>query len=269
MIRSSFCLFLLTVPCVASSYEALSTVPLVSSLGAQLHSVFPEQPQLAIDNAVASGLIRALGEEGLDIEDVICTRDYSRLCPEGWADAGDGNGCLAPLDYRGTCAPRLEMGGLTAQQKRQQAARCGASYGCLGACNQDASQSCPSGWHEDVNHDCLAPVGYSGQCVGRKSFRGMMKTERHLWAKKCDVTWPCRKSSGSSSSATASGIFNDDCAPNYSGACPHRFTEEGGRCIAPVGFSGKCGFSLSSQYSAEEKAAYAKACLTPWPCAHQ
>lgn len=265
-----FCLcFLFTGSCTALSYEALSKVPLVSSLGAQLHSVFPDQPQLAIDKAIASGLIQVLGEEGLDVEDVICVRDYSRLCPEGWADAGDGNACFAPLDYRGPCTPRLEAGGLTAQQKRQQAARCGASYGCLGACVQDASQTCPSGWHEDVNHDCLAPVGYSGRCVGRKSFHGMMKTEKQLWAKRCDVTWPCRKSSSPAASIAGPGTFNSDCAPNYSGACPHSFSEEDGRCFAPASFSGKCGFSLSSKYSAEEKAAYAKACSTPWPCAHQ
>jgi len=253
----------------ASPFEALSKVPVVSGLGSQLRSIFPEHPQLAIDKAIASGLIRALGDEGLDLEEVACKRDYSRLCPEGWSDAGDGNTCLAPIDFQGPCAPQLEMGGLTAQQKRQQAARCGASYGCLGACAQDASQPCPLGWHEDVNHDCLAPVGYSGRCVGRKNFRGMKNTEKQIWANKCDVTWPCRKTLESGSSAAASGIFSNDCAPNYSGACPQRFSQEDRRCVAPAGFSGKCGFSLSSQYTTEEKAGYAKACLTPWPCANQ
>ena len=66
-----------------SASQALSKVPVVSSLGAQLRSVFPDQPQLAIDKAIASGLVRALGDEGLDLEEVSCKRDYSRLCPEG------------------------------------------------------------------------------------------------------------------------------------------------------------------------------------------
>lgn len=254
---------------MAVPFEALSKVPVVSGLASQLRSVFPDQPQLAVDKAIASGLVRALGDEGLDLGDVACNRDYSRLCPEGWADAGDSNACLAPLDYQGECAPQLEMGGLTAQQKRQQAARCGFSYSCIGACTQDASQPCPLGWHEDVNRDCLAPVGYSGRCVGRKSFHGMKKSEKLLWANKCDVAWPCHKTLGGSSEGAASGIFNNDCAPDYSAPCPQRFSQEGRRCIAPLGFSGKCGFSLSSQYSRDEKAAYAKACLTPWSCANQ
>jgi len=132
MLRFCLC-FLLAGLCTASPFEALSKVPVVNSLAEQLQNVFPDSPKLAIDKAVASGLVRALGDEGLDLQDVTCNRDFSRLCPEGWADAGDGNSCLAPHDYQGPCAPKLEMGGLTGQQKRQQAARCGAIYSCVGA----------------------------------------------------------------------------------------------------------------------------------------
>lgn len=255
--------------CTASSLEALSKVPVVSGLASQLGIVFPEVPELAVKKAVAAGLVQALGDEGADLHDVTCNRDYSRLCPEGWADAGDGNACLAPQSYQGPCAAKLELGGQTAQQKKQLAARCGASYGCLGACASDASQTCPLGWREDVNHDCLAPVGYSGRCVGRKNFRGMKQSEKQQWAKSCDVTWPCRKALGDAAateSASAPGVFNNDCVPNYAGACPEHFTQEADRCMAPQGFSGRCGFSVSSQYTPAEKTAYAEACLTPWPC---
>ena len=58
-----------------------------------------------------------------------------------------------------------------------------------GSCMPDFSKPCPLGWREDVNHDCLAPVGYSGQCVGRKSFQSLRQSEKELWAKSCDVTW--------------------------------------------------------------------------------
>jgi len=127
MLRFYSC-FLFLGFCTASPFEALSKVPVVSGLAAQLQNVFPDSPRLAIDKAVASGLLRALGDEGVDLQEVTCNRDYSRLCPEGWAEAGDGNACLAPLDYQGPCAPMLQMGGLTGQQKRLQAGRCGASY---------------------------------------------------------------------------------------------------------------------------------------------
>ena len=58
-------------------------MPVVSGLTAQLQNIFPDSPRLAIDKAVASGLLRALGDEGFDLQDVTCNRDYSRLCPEG------------------------------------------------------------------------------------------------------------------------------------------------------------------------------------------
>ena len=69
---------------------------------------------------------------------------------------------------------------------------CGFKHALIlieGACTPDASKPCPLGWLEDVNHDCLAPAGYSGRCVGRKNFEGMRKTEKKLWADRCDVTW--------------------------------------------------------------------------------
>jgi len=253
--------------CTATPFEALSNTFLVSGLTTRLQGAFPGEPELAVRKAVADGLVRALGDEGLNLQDVVCNRDYSTLCPEGWGDSGDGSTCIAPANYQGPCGPKLELGGLAAEQKRLEAARCDASYSCLGACTADLSAACPLGWHEDVNSDCLAPVGYSGQCVMRKSFRGMKMSERHLWCKSCDVNWPCRKTveeAAPSEKVGAAGAIHSDCIPDYSNACPERFTEEGHSCIAPVGFSGRCGFSLSSKYSPEEKAAYAMACATPW-----
>jgi len=58
-----------------------------------------------------------------------------------------------------------------------------------GSCTADSSKPCPLGWAQDTNGDCLAPAGYSGRCVGRKSFSGMKNSEKELWAKLCDVTW--------------------------------------------------------------------------------
>ena len=125
---------------------------MVSGLVSQLQGVFPQEPELAVQKAVADGLVRALGDEEADLNDVTCNHDYSILCPEGkllltwlgwagwgwldchcgagWADAGDGNTCLASQDYQGVrnscanfdgdllellfqgpCASKLELGG--------------------------------------------------------------------------------------------------------------------------------------------------------------
>lgn len=253
----------------SKSGASLSEVPIVSGLAQQLQGIFPEEPTLAVQTAVADGLLRAIGDEGIDLQEVSCNRDYSHLCPQGWADAGDGSSCMAPANYQGECGRKLEMGGLTPLQKRGQAARCGALYSCLGACTSDLSKPCPLGWRSDVNHDCLAPVGYSGPCVGRKNFHGMKHSERELWARTCDVKWPCREAFGEASAIEKTklqGASAADCASDYSQACPNQFVLKGSRCEAPVGFSGRCGFSLSSEYGTTEKASYAEACLTPWPC---
>jgi len=267
--RCLFLWILFAAPCVLARFD-VSGVEVVSGLAARLKEIFPAEADLAVQKAVADGLVRALGDEAMDIKEVTCNRDYSQLCPAGWADAGDGTKCAAPKDYQGRCKPKLKWGGLTAQQKRQQAARCAAPFPCIGQCMPDFSQNCPLGWPEDVNRDCLAPAGYSGRCVLRKSFSGMKKIEKQKWARACDVSWPCRKTLADSRELgrmRVKGIFNSDCVADYSQACPEHHALKGEECVAKEGFSGICGLAVSSQYSAAEKAAYADACLTPWPCA--
>lgn len=78
---------------------------------------------------------------------------------------------------------------------------------------------------------------------------------------------PCRDAFGETSAVETTklqGASAADCASDYSQACPSQFVLKGSRCEAPKDFSGRCGFSLSSEYGATEKASYAEACLTPW-----
>lgn len=271
MARVAFNLLLLVVgPCAASRADGLPEVVVASGLAAQLQIIYPSEPGLAVDRAVADGLAQALGDEAVDVNEVSCKRDYSQLCPSGWADTGDAATCEAPQDYQGGCKPTLKWGGLTAQQKRQQASKCEAEFPCVGQCAPDVSQPCPHGWHEDVNRDCLAPAGYSGRCVLRKNFAGMRQSEKKAWAGACDVAWPCRKQlqdSRQMSRMRVKGVFDLDCAADYSQACPEHHVLKGSLCIAREGVSGICGLALSSEYDAVERAAYAEACLAPWPCA--
>lgn len=249
--------------------DGLSRVPVASGIVQHLKEVFPAEPMMAVEKAAADGLTRALGDEGIGLSEIVCNRDYAQLCPQGWADTGDGNTCAAPRSYQGTCPPQVQMGGMTAIQKMQQASKCGALYACLGSCTPDLSRTCPLGWLEDVSHDCLAPAGYTGRCVGRKNFNGMRRSEKDRWARECHVTWPCRSKNGDAKEVdriSVSGVFNTECVTDYSKACPDRYVLKGGFCQAPSDVPGRCGFTLSSQYNAREKVAYAEACLTPWPC---
>lgn len=270
MAQAALNLFLFVVgPCAASLSDGLPEITVASGLAAQLQMIFPSEHGLAVDRAVADGLAQALADEAMDINEVSCNRDYSQQCPSGWADMGDTTTCTAPLDYQGSCQPMLKWGGLTAQQKRQQASQCGAEFPCVGQCAPDFVQPCPHGWQADVNGDCLAPSSYSGRCVLRKSFVGMRLSEKKAWARTCGVAWPCRKPSQDARQMARmrnSGAFDLDCAADYSQACPKHHVLKGGLCIAREGFSGICGLALSSKYDAVEKAAYAEACLAPWPC---
>ena len=95
-------------------------IPIASGIAQQLQEIFPGEPMMAVEKAAADGLIRALGDEGIGLSEVVCNRDYAKLCPQGrqyfwpkavhepvhylsagWADTGDGMTCAAPENYQG------------------------------------------------------------------------------------------------------------------------------------------------------------------------
>jgi len=59
-----------------------------------------------------------------------CDRDYSVLCPAGWARRGDG--CVAPSNHTTTCAVfvSIPLSDVAAKQKWEQS--CGAVWACKG-----------------------------------------------------------------------------------------------------------------------------------------
>lgn len=79
----------------------------------------------------------------------------------------------------------------------------------IGSCAQDTSASCPLGWKQDVNFDCLAPTNYEGRCVVRKDFRGMSNGQKAQWAHACGVEW-CALFSKTSLDAVAHELFRYD-----------------------------------------------------------
>lgn len=258
--------------CEASRRQPdLSSSPISTGLLPSLKKIYLEQPDARIEQAIADGLFRAAVDENIDAEEIVCLRDYSILCPEGWADEGDGNNCAAPFGYTGSCGSSVGFGGLDPKGKRNLATKCATSYPCAGSCARDYSGPCPSEWSMDVNHDCLAPDGYLGPCVGRKSFANLNSLEKELWAKVCDVSWPCRQNQErfvALRKLSVKGIFNADCIPDYSAKCPDRWLKSGKLCQAPSDYVGICAFFLdTSEYTQEAKDSFAKACMAPWPCA--
>ena len=70
--------------------QALSHKPIVTGLVEQLQKVFPNEPLLEIEKAVGDGLLRAMQDESLDINEFTCSRDYARLCPDGLCSVSCG-----------------------------------------------------------------------------------------------------------------------------------------------------------------------------------
>jgi len=250
--------------------QEMSNAPLLDGLVAELNHLYSNQPKSAVEKAVIDGLTRAAADENVQMLDLICNRDYSLTCPTGWIDVGDGAKCSAPNNYMGKCSAQEEFGGLTPQEKSSLASRCGASFPCLGACTQDYKELCPAGWVEDVNHDCSAPNDYSGPCVGRKSFIDFNALNKASWAQMCGVEWPCgnmRQSTMETKNLRVPGVFNSDCVADFSRPCPQRFHLHKGLCQAPTDYDGTCAYLVDTrQFGSLQKAAYAKACHTPWPC---
>jgi hypothetical protein len=67
----------------AFTSKGLSHKPIVTGLVEQLQKIFPREPLLEVERAVSDGLARATHDENLEVGEVTCMRDYSRLCPDG------------------------------------------------------------------------------------------------------------------------------------------------------------------------------------------
>lgn len=54
-------------------------------------------PAATIEGAAKAVLEMALDAEGMNRQDVLCTRDYGATCPDEWIDAGNGGDCQPPV----------------------------------------------------------------------------------------------------------------------------------------------------------------------------
>ena len=249
----------LTFVCGAALTHAAVLEGIFEHLAQQFHDI----PTSVVEAAVANSMAKALEVEGVPPSDVVCVRDYSAVCPEGWADQGDGETCSAPMHYQGPCSKVTNYASLSPTEKRVAASACGSQFPCVDSCTMDFDSLCPDGWDEDSANHCVAPLKYAGPCVGRKDFREVSTSDKSHWASVCNVRWPCRRQQGA---ATDSGS-NRDCVQEFSSACPDGWTTVGSQCVGPVDYQGPCATMIGlSGLTVDQKGAYAKVCKTPWPC---
>jgi CPW-WPC domain-containing protein len=170
----------------------LQGVPLLAGLAETVSKDHPDQPMSAVQYDLMEALQSSAKNEGLPTHDLLCARDYSACCPEGWVEVGDGASCLAPMEYTGNCPAKMSYAGLTPLEKSMQAVGCSSFFPCMGSCAKDYEQLCPDGWTAEAGGVCTAPDSYAGRCVRRQVFGSFNELQKASWAASCGVSWPCR-----------------------------------------------------------------------------
>uniref|UniRef100_A0A7R9ZZK0 CPW-WPC domain-containing protein n=1 Tax=Pyrodinium bahamense TaxID=73915 RepID=A0A7R9ZZK0_9DINO len=247
--------------------------PILQGLLGALAKDYGDEPVAAVERALEGALRLAAEKENVALSDVVCERDYSQACPQGWADLGDGATCMAPTEYEGPCPQRTSFGGLTPAAKSATAVRCSAEFPCVDDYPQDFGQLCPVGWALDYRHDCLAPDNYTGPCEGRKKFGTLTELEKRHWGVACGVAWPPREAAKGARLARTRGlgtVYGVGCLVDYSGHCPRHWAWDGGLCRAPPAYAGVCAYVVdAAKFTPRQKHAFAEHCSAPWPCSRE
>jgi len=187
--------------------------------------------------------------------DNICTRDYSKLCPEGWTHVG-GSTCKAPKTYGGSCETTASFQDFSPLQKSKYAEECVAPWPCFGECSEgrDYDQVCPVGWTEVAGGICNAPASFAGSCMKQYKFDTYTLEKKEQVAHACGFQWPCKV----------------PCTRDYTTACPEEWTElsfSPGMCEAPPTYMGECPFGADMKgVTQEQKQAFELKCAVKWPC---
>ena len=193
--------------------------------------------------------------EQMSESDNVCTRDYSKTCPEGWTELG-GSKCEAPKSYGGACSTLDSFKGYSPLQKSAYAEACNAPWPCFGECSEgrDYDQLCPAEWAEIGGGICQAPSTYSGSCLKQYKFDTYTLEKKEQVAHACGFQWPCKA----------------PCVHDYSMACPEGWTElsfSPGMCQAPPTYIGECPFGANmTGTTPEQKAAFELKCSVRYPC---
>jgi len=177
----------------------VQALPVLSGLSEELAQAFPNEAPETLQDALVQALRSAANQEGLPGADLVCNRDYSVPCPAGWADVGDGENCLAPNGYEGSCAESTISFGTTPAEKSAKASECDAAFPCAGGAPEDFAAACPASWTQDADGACTAPASYDGPCVQHKSFVGLARLQKAAWGNSCGVSWPSRSTSAGAS----------------------------------------------------------------------
>ena len=157
----------------------------------------PKILNLHILNLIDQVFKEYMSRQGFDVRDMECVRDYSRLCPKGWTDLGDGSTCESPpaLYEKPECRV-LTFGGLLPVEKSNLAFSCAESvFPCYKECLRNYTNVCPMNWSPVKNGSmvCRADLGsnYTKPCVSIYDFTDHNIKMKRKFESICKVFWPC------------------------------------------------------------------------------
>lgn len=211
--------------------------------------------EMVLTNPTVSNVLRQANRLGGSLmeKDILCKRRWEAECPDGWKKMGDQ--CAAPPSYGGACKTMQTFVDKSAAEKQRAAEECKAPWPCDDCTDgRDYSQLCPEGWSDDGGGFCEAPADFVTECATSYNFAGKNIAQKQELAETCGFDWKCSVA----------------CEQDYSASCPDAWEEvpfNPGLCLAPVTYSGVCGFSVNTTLmSNEQKGAFAKKCSVLFPC---
>ena len=158
---------------------------------AQVRAASAVMREVAAEASPPSPFLHRELNPDLSADELYCDRDYTQLCPDGFASVG-GTSCIALASYEGPCAGEARsFQGLPASAKARWSAQCATSWPCK-SCARDFSGPCPEGWLADTaSATCRPFAGYVGPCSRAMSFAGYNAEMLQQFSSSCGAFWPC------------------------------------------------------------------------------
>jgi len=179
-----------------------------------------------------------------------CAQNFQQTCPSLWREIGSGV-CSAPLQYEGSCAARLDVTGMSEEDKSTWSLRCGARWPCTAPKQRSYEDVCPKGWSLQSGQVCTAPTNYNGPCEHTAYMSGATALDKKAFEATCHAEWP----------ETAG-----ECMHDYSAACPFGWFHGDDECVAPLTYN-ICGkrksFNAATPATKED---WAHNCKVKFPC---
>merc|ERR1712224_220066 len=145
-------------------------------------------------------------------------QDFRFTCPSLWREIGE-NACSAPLEYEGSCSVRLDVAGMTDEEKYAWSVRCGARWPCTPPKTHNYQDACPRGWSLQSGQVCRAPPSYDGPCEHTAYMSGATEADKKAFEASCRVAWP---------------DFGGVCYHDYTAPCPFGWHSGRDGCVAPL-----------------------------------